>query len=240
MTPIKNRIVRSAFTLIELLVVIAIIAILAAMLLPALALAKEKGKRALCVSNLHQMGLACIMYANDSKDYLPNNTATSPWDIDNNSTTNLLQTGFQKNSLYCPSWSRDNLDAAWANGVAAGTHVIGYLITFHPTTGTPLLNLTNINTKITAPTITIGGLSIPTRAVDRELAADTSISLVGSSPPKWGGIVLTGGVPGKSNHAGKGLVPAGGNILFLDGHVSWRKYELMSRRTTGAIADFWY
>jgi prepilin-type N-terminal cleavage/methylation domain-containing protein len=65
------RTTAKGFTLIELLVVIAIIAILAALLLPALAKAKKAGQKASCLNNLHQIGQALFMYAQDNSERIP-------------------------------------------------------------------------------------------------------------------------------------------------------------------------
>lgn len=119
------------FTLIELLVVIAIIAILAAILFPVFARAREKARQTSCLSNLKQIGLAMLMYAQDYEDVLPRSAQYNPPSV-------VLPEGgldywFQQIHPYvknaqifaCPSYASPGItsggvtatDPAWPNGV---------------------------------------------------------------------------------------------------------------------------
>ena len=100
---------QSAFTLIELLVVIAIIAILAAMLMPALQQARERGKQATCQSNIKQVGMAFTIYADMFNNWIPSSNKTELYGLQNDLTSRpwiMLLARQTKLFDYSDTWAR--------------------------------------------------------------------------------------------------------------------------------------
>jgi prepilin-type N-terminal cleavage/methylation domain-containing protein/prepilin-type processing-associated H-X9-DG protein len=105
----RQRAGNCGFTLIELLVVIAIIAILAAMLLPALSGAKQKADRAACQNNLRQLQLAWIMYGDDNTDYFPPNPDQSQQAVVLGWVRGIMKWDFPPSAPFADNYSLTNL-----------------------------------------------------------------------------------------------------------------------------------
>lgn len=219
-----------AFTLIELLITIAIIAILTAILLPALAAAKERGRRAVCSNHEHQFIVGIHLYADENKDNLPSGLSESAQDehtpvLSTPTRAALIEAIGDERFLLCPSMGEPFTQPDGWYYPQYG-YVIGYnYLGGHQGTPWPLIDMANaawispqnITDKSSTPLVTelnawskAGGMTFaphgPRGAIDR--AGDFS------NPGE-------GGIPSEQIGA------AGGNVGLLDGSVSWKQISNM-------------
>jgi len=222
----RTRHNKSGFTLIELLVVIAIISILAAILFPVFARARDNARRASCMSNMKQLGLGFMQYVQDYDEKYPAQTYLGAGGVTNFMSQSVVDGG-NTNAFYsiypytkswqimvCPSATPDTTAGIAPNPPSATSYFLNAVI-FRPA------GLSMAAVSQPASRIMLQEYNVVRNVSYQRPRSNAS----GTSFDAW--LILSATGTYSNNHFG------GGNLLFADGHAKWKLQNSICARDFG-------